>query len=88
MEALINGFFNLHILREAAPYLLRGLGMTLLLCVVAIPLGIAGGLMLALMSTVRSRLRLLALAPTSRWVVPDRWDALAKLSTAATSRTS
>ncbi len=56
MEALITGFFNLQILREAAPYLLRGLGMTLLLCVVAIPLGIAGGLALALMSTVRSRL--------------------------------
>lgn len=56
METLISGFFNLQILREAAPYLLRGLGMTLLLCVVAIPLGIAGGLALALMSTVRSRL--------------------------------
>ena len=56
MEALIGGFFNLQILAEAAPYLLRGLGMTLLLCLVAIPLGIAGGTALALMSTVNSRL--------------------------------
>jgi len=56
MEALISGFFNLQILAEAAPYLLRGLGMTLLLCLVAIPLGIAGGTVLALMSTVNSRL--------------------------------
>jgi polar amino acid transport system permease protein len=56
MEALISGFFNLQILAEAAPYLLRGLGMTLLLCLVAIPLGIVGGMALALMSTVNSRL--------------------------------
>jgi polar amino acid transport system permease protein len=56
MEALISGFFNLQILAEAAPYLLSGLGMTLLLCLVAIPLGIAGGTALALMSTVNSRL--------------------------------
>ena len=56
MEALIGGFFNLQILAEAAPYLLRGLGMTLLLCLVAIPLGMAGGTALALMSTVNSRL--------------------------------
>jgi polar amino acid transport system permease protein len=56
METLISGFFNLQILAEAAPYLLRGLGMTLLLCLVAIPLGIAGGTALALMSTVNSRL--------------------------------
>jgi len=55
MEALIAGFFNLQILRESAPYLLRGLSMTLLLCLVAIPLGMAGGLVLALLSTVRSR---------------------------------
>jgi polar amino acid transport system permease protein len=56
MEALISGFFNLQILAEAAPYLLRGLGMTLLLCLVAIPLGMAGGTALALISTVNSRL--------------------------------
>lgn len=55
MEALIDGFFNVKILREALPYLLQGLWMTLMLCLVAIPLGLAGGLLLALMSTTRSR---------------------------------
>ena len=55
MEALISGFFNLQILSEAMPYLMQGLGVTLLLCVVAIPLGVAGGLGLALMSTASSR---------------------------------
>lgn len=56
MDALLAGFFNLAILREAAPYLLQGLATTLGLCLVAIPLGIAGGLLLALASTARSRL--------------------------------
>jgi polar amino acid transport system permease protein len=51
MEALIDGFFNLQILREALPYLASGLGMTLLLSLVAIPLGFAAGLALALAST-------------------------------------
>ena len=63
MEALISGFFNVQILREALPYLAQGLVMTLLLCAVAIPLGVAGGLALALASTLRSRpLRWLVIA--------------------------
>ncbi|MFM8557357.1 MAG: amino acid ABC transporter permease [Betaproteobacteria bacterium] len=56
MEALISGFFNLQILTEAAPYLAQGLAMTLVLSLVAVPLGLAGGLALALASTSRSRL--------------------------------
>lgn len=56
MEALIDSFFNLKILSEAMPYLMQGLGMTLLLCAVALPLGMAGGLVLALASTSRRRL--------------------------------
>jgi polar amino acid transport system permease protein len=55
MEAVIEGFFNLSILRQSLPYLWQGLIMTLLLCVVAIPLGILGGLALALVSTVKNR---------------------------------
>jgi polar amino acid transport system permease protein len=55
METLIDGFFNARILAEAMPYLLRGLGVTLLLCAVALPLGVAGGMLLALASTLRSR---------------------------------
>lgn len=65
MEALISGFFNLQILREALPYLAQGLGMTLLLCAVAIPIGLLGGLVLALASTLRNRpLRWLVIAYT------------------------
>ncbi len=65
MEALISGFFNLQILGEALPYLAQGLGMTLLLSLVAIPLGLAGGLALALASTSRNRvLRVLAVIYT------------------------
>ncbi len=56
MQALIDGFFNTRILVEALPYLMQGLGMTLLLCAVALPLGMAGGLLLALASTSHRRL--------------------------------
>jgi polar amino acid transport system permease protein len=63
MDTLIDSFFNLNILAEAAPYLARGLVMTVLLCAIAIPLGMAGGLVLALASTSRSR-----------WI---RWSAIA-----------
>lgn len=55
MEALIHNFFNLGILREAWPFLLGGLGMTLLLTVVVVPLGVAGGLAVALASGSRWR---------------------------------
>ena len=55
METLIDGFFNTRILLEAMPYLLQGLSMTLLLCAVALPLGMAGGLVLALASTSHRR---------------------------------
>ena len=55
MDTLISSFFNLTILVEAAPYLARGLGMTVLLCLVAIPIGMIGGLGLALASTSRQR---------------------------------
>jgi polar amino acid transport system permease protein len=55
MNALIDGFFNLDILRQSLPYLGQGLLMTLALCLVAIPLGFAGGMALALASTARSR---------------------------------
>ena len=48
MESLLLNFFNLGILQQAWPYLLRGLGMTLLLCLVVVPLGIIGGLAVAL----------------------------------------
>lgn len=55
MEALIHNFFNLGILAQAWPILLAGVWMTLLLTLVVVPLGIAGGLAVALASASRWR---------------------------------
>jgi polar amino acid transport system permease protein len=55
LEALINAFFNLGILRETAPYLWAGFKMSVLLTIVVVPLGIAGGLAVALLSQAKSR---------------------------------
>ena len=55
MEALIQNFFNLGILAQAWPILLAGVWMTLLLTLVVVPLGIAGGLAVALASASRWR---------------------------------
>jgi polar amino acid transport system permease protein len=55
METLITAFFNTAILRETAPYLWSGFQMSVLLTLVVVPLGLAGGLTLALLSTVRIR---------------------------------
>ena len=43
MDLLVETFFNLAIMREAFPLLLRGVLTTLALCAVVIPLGFAGG---------------------------------------------
>lgn len=48
MEAIGEQFFNLDVMRRALPLILRGLGMTALLCVVVIPLGLIAGLLAAL----------------------------------------
>jgi len=56
MEALVKSFFNLEILAQAWPILLHGFWMTLLLTVVVVPLGLAGGLGVALLSRSGSRL--------------------------------
>jgi polar amino acid transport system permease protein len=55
MEQIIQSFFNLGIVKAAFPFLVRGFGMTVLLCLTVIPLGLAGGLTVALLSTVRNR---------------------------------
>lgn len=51
MNAFIDNFFNPDILRQVWPFLLAGLGVTLQLCLLVIPLGLAGGLGLAFAST-------------------------------------
>ncbi len=63
MDALIEQFFNIEIMRAAWPTVLDGLWTTLAICAVVIPLGLIGGLLAALGS----------LSPT-RWV---RWPVIA-----------
>jgi polar amino acid transport system permease protein len=53
MDTLIGAFFNVGILRETAPYLWAGFRMSVLLTLVVVPLGIVGGLAVALLSRVR-----------------------------------
>lgn len=55
MEMLIYNFFNFEIMAEAFPLLLRGAGQTLLLCLAVIPLGLLGGLVVALAARTRRR---------------------------------
>jgi len=55
MENFIETFFNLDIMGQALPLLLRGALMTLELCAVVIALGLAGGLTLAVLAGTKSR---------------------------------
>jgi polar amino acid transport system permease protein len=48
-EILVHNFFNLAILEKVWPLLADGLKMTLLLCFVVVPVGIAGGLLVAVL---------------------------------------
>jgi polar amino acid transport system permease protein len=54
MDTILRNFFNLEIMQAAAPFLLKGLGMTAVLCLVVVPVGALGGLLVALLSTIRS----------------------------------
>jgi len=53
MELLRQQFFNLDVMAQAWPLILRGLGMTALLCLAVIPLGLLGGLAVAVASLAR-----------------------------------
>lgn len=54
LDDLLLNFFSLEIIREAWPILLHGLWQTVLLSLLVVPLGLAGGVMLAVLSTVRT----------------------------------
>lgn len=54
MDTLVRNFFNLEIMQAAGPFLLKGLAMTAVLCLVVVPVGVLGGLAVALLSTIRS----------------------------------
>lgn len=49
MDLIVQNFFNVAVIERYWPLLLRGLGNTLLLSALAIPLGVAGGLCLAML---------------------------------------
>jgi polar amino acid transport system permease protein len=53
MEAMIDTFFNLGIIVAAWPILLQGLLTTAALSLLVVPLGIIGGAVIAMLSTVR-----------------------------------
>jgi polar amino acid transport system permease protein len=55
MQALAEQFFNLAIMQQALPLILAGLGQTVIICLIVIPLGLAGGLAVALVSLAGSR---------------------------------
>ncbi len=61
MEALIENFFNLEIMIQAFPTVLRGFGITVLLCLAVIPVGLVAGLAVALLSGARN--------PLVKWVM-------------------
>jgi polar amino acid transport system permease protein len=55
MEAIVQQFFNLAIMEQALPLILSGLEQTIVLCLIVIPLGLAGGLAFAVISLSRLR---------------------------------
>ncbi len=55
MELVLHQFLNFEIMQKVFPLLLKGLWTTLYLCLLVIPLGLAGGLLLALLSLSRRR---------------------------------
>lgn len=56
MEALVQQFFNLDIMKAAWPMLMSGLGMTALICVIVIPLGLLAGIGTALLTLAPARI--------------------------------
>jgi polar amino acid transport system permease protein len=51
MDALLRNFFNLEVFQQVLPFLLQGLLTTIGLSLLVIPLGLAGGLFVALVAT-------------------------------------
>lgn len=51
---MLQTFFNLEIIGAAWRIILAGLGNTVLLSLVVVPLGLAGGLALAMLASVRN----------------------------------
>lgn len=62
MDVLLQQFFNVDIMGKALPLVLQGLKTTLLICLIVIPMGLAGGVLVALAS--RSTIRALRISVT------------------------
>jgi polar amino acid transport system permease protein len=65
MEAIVQQFFNVEIMAKALPLVLTGLWTTLLICIVVVPIGLVGGVLVATASlspraTLRRMVKLLA----------------------------
>lgn len=56
MDAIVQQFFNVGIMTQALPLILAGFRQTVVICLIVIPLGLAGGLIFALLSLSRPRL--------------------------------
>jgi len=55
METILQQFFNVGVMEQAFPLILLGLKQTLIICLIVVPLGLAGGLAFALISLSRLR---------------------------------
>jgi polar amino acid transport system permease protein len=55
MDAILQNFFNLDIASKAGVFLLKGLGMTLLLSAIVVPLGIVAGLVVAVLGSLKKK---------------------------------
>ena len=55
MDTMLQQFFNLGVMEQAFPLILGGLKQTVIICLIVVPLGLAGGLAFALISLSRLR---------------------------------
>ena len=55
MDTILQQFFNLGVMEQAFPLILGGLKQTIIICLIVVPLGLAGGLAFALISLSRLR---------------------------------
>ncbi len=55
MDVIVQQFFNPEIAVKVFPYLMQGFGTTLLLSLLVVPIGLAGGLLVAVLPTLRRR---------------------------------
>jgi polar amino acid transport system permease protein len=55
VDQIVQLFFNVAILERVGPFLLRGLGMTLLLSLVIVPMGVISGAIVAVLFSLRRR---------------------------------